>query len=101
MNDLPPDLPRLTVLETYLDLQLRAVRRSIAELQHPPVSPAAEAWTLERIRTDPQRPLGRLHRSTCHLSSGPTLNRMEARLALREPGIEPCTGCLPEEGLRE
>ncbi|MFV8127557.1 DUF6233 domain-containing protein [Streptomyces syringium] len=95
MSDLPPDLPRLRTLETYLDLQLQAVRKALA--QHTPsAAPSDDTWVLQHVRGAPDRPLNWLHHSTCHLAKGARLSRREAEIALAEPGVQPCGACKPD-----
>lgn len=97
MSDLPPDLPRLQILETYLRMQLDAVRARIAHLQQP----RPEGWVLQIMRTNPDKPLSWLHRADCFAAQGATLSRSEALIALDEPGVHSCDACRPEEGLRQ
>jgi len=94
MSELPPDLPRLQTLETYLRLQLVAVRAAIAQLQQQP-----EGYTLQVMRTRPDTPLSWLHRAGCPTGGGPELSRSEALIALGEPGVQPCDGCRPDREL--
>lgn len=98
MNGLPPDLPRLRTLETYLELQLRQVREAIGRLEQPQ-APQAEGWVLQHIPSTRDQPINWLHRADCHLAKGARLNRREAALALAEPGVRPCDACHPEQGL--
>ncbi|MFI9206313.1 DUF6233 domain-containing protein [Streptomyces sp. NPDC053048] len=102
---LPPDLSRLQTLELYLDLQLQAVRDRIAALTPATLSTPATSWRLQHIRGAPGH-LAVLHTEHCHIiaraqPSLPRLGEREARLALDEPGVEPCGGCTPERTLRD
>lgn len=105
MNELPPDLPRLHTLETYLQLQLQAVRSRIAEIETAaPTTPAtlpAEAtpgwWRLQPNRAG--RGGGILHRGDCPHAGGARLSRAEALIALSEPGVEMCEQCQPQKAL--
>lgn len=120
MSDLPPDLPRLRTLQTYLGLQLQQVNARIEDLEKtartPDASPspppaksgpeAAQGAALAELRWwrfVPNRgtPGGVLHRGDCHLASGGALlNLTEARLILDE-GARPCDGCCPEVRLAQ
>ncbi|MFI8942777.1 DUF6233 domain-containing protein [Streptomyces syringium] len=101
MNDLPPDLPRLRTVETYLDMQLQRVRAAIAEHeQRTKAEPAtSETWILQHIPGAKDRPLNWLHRSSCHLAKGARLSRREAEIALAEPTVRPCGACKADAGL--
>ncbi|MGK5729745.1 DUF6233 domain-containing protein [Streptomyces sp. URMC 124] len=98
MNDLPPDLPRLRTLETYLELQLQQVREAIQRQER--AQAEEEGWTLQRIPSGKGHPLLWLHRTSCHLAKGARLSRQEAVLALGEPGVRVCDGCHADEGLK-
>ncbi|MBB4893579.1 hypothetical protein FHS39_002610 [Streptomyces olivoverticillatus] len=100
MNDLPPDLPRLRTLETYLELQLQRVRDAIEGLEPTKEETKAEGWVLQHIPSPRDKPLSWLHTSTCILAKGGArLTRREARLALAEAGVRPCETCHPERVL--
>jgi hypothetical protein len=120
MSDLPPDLPRLRTLETYLALQLDQVRARIREQEEA----ARAAGQAPRGAADsdqesgdagaddgvawwklvPGRPAV-LHRGDCpSAGSGPTITRSVARTALKDrvdgkPTATACTRCHPELGL--
>jgi hypothetical protein len=123
MSDLPPDLDRLRTLETYLRLQLDAVRAAIhrAEQDAPPVgdrSPRALAAAERQRRADavpsddsirwwklaPGRP-ATLHRGDCTTAgTGPTITRSMARAALTDERdgaatAVACGHCRPDIGL--
>lgn len=107
VNDLPPDLPRLRTLETWLALQLQAVRTAIT---------AAETRERERQRGIAMRPpqpdwlieqsIGRdappvyVHVGGCHMagkrSKGAT---REAALRALTEGIDACPHCRPDSEL--
>ncbi|MFF7329703.1 DUF6233 domain-containing protein [Streptomyces sp. NPDC008150] len=106
MSDLPPDLPRLRVLETWLTLSLAEVRQRIAALERPAPTPApapptpeparpAPAWLLE-YRPPDQHP-HTVHTGDCWTS--PRYTRVategQARQAIDE-GVERCDVCDPE-----
>lgn len=96
MSELPPDLPRLRTLETYLRMQLSAVRARINQLQQP----QPEGYRLQTMRTRPDTPLSWLHRAGCPTGGGHRLSRSEALIALDEPNVRPCDGCRPDQELR-
>lgn len=124
MSELPPDLGRLRTLETYLQLQLDAVRAAIrrAEQEAPPVgdrSPRAQAAAERQRRADavpaddsvrwwkvaPGHP-ATLHRGDCTAAgAGPTITRSMAIAALTDehdgqPTAVACGRCRPDLGLR-
>ncbi|WP_351234207.1 DUF6233 domain-containing protein [Streptomyces sp. NPDC002133] len=106
-SDLPPDLPRLHVLETFLVLTLARVRerithleqqeaiRSRAERQQPPPE-----WTLE-ISINGQSPIG-VHAGDCRMGGSQVrtrqITREQAARALAE-GVEACRFCRPDSEL--
>ncbi|GAA0501064.1 DUF6233 domain-containing protein [Streptomyces olivaceiscleroticus] len=103
-EDLPPDLPRLRTLETWLGMQLDRVRHRIAQLE-------AEAAAHEQRRTPAPRPdwliepgiSGRpisVHTGDCGMSGKRPrpVTRDQARNALAE-GVEPCGMCRPDTAL--
>lgn len=102
MNDLPPDLPRLRTLETYLALQLDHVRARITELEqsaaHTRPLPPPPDWLLE-MEINGRHPLA-LHTGDCHMAGKRPrpLNRDQAMRALVE-GVEPCGMCRPDTAL--
>jgi uncharacterized protein DUF6233 len=112
MSDLPPDVPRLRVIETflrerlvkndviatYLRLQLDAVQRRIAEIET--AEPSA-AWRLQHLPRGVGQPgTGVLHRDDCFIDGGGKLDREAAVMALDEDNIEMCEACQPERELR-
>lgn len=101
MNDfLPPDLDRLRVIETFLDLQLQAVRAEIARqegaaapVSHP--APPTRPWLVKYDISTAQRPL-QVHVEDCAVS-GPLTRRVaedEARRWVVEVGV--CQFCRPD-----
>ena len=104
MSDLPPDLPRLRTLETWLQLSLDRVRQQIAdeEKRHaevaarlPPTAPPE--WELE---SDLGRRPVRVHVGGCTMGGkGLRMKRIGRDDALRLLGIdrlEPCRYCRPD-----
>lgn len=107
MNDLPPDLPRLRTLETWLQLHLEQVRAAIAatekreqERQHGlDARPPAPDWLLEQGLNRDAPPV-QVHAGGCwnagKRSKGVT--RDTALRALTE-GVPACTHCRPDSEL--
>ncbi|MCX4704387.1 DUF6233 domain-containing protein [Streptomyces sp. NBC_01373] len=106
MHDLPPDLPRLRTLETWLQLNLAQVRQAIA---------AAEQREAERQRGIEHRPptpdwmiqysLGgrhplHVHTGGCHMA-GPRPKGVTREAALRAlaDGVTACSHCRPDSEL--
>ena len=107
VNDLPPDLPRLRTLETWLALQLQAVRTAIT---------AAETRERERQRGLTMRPpppdwlieasIGRdappvyVHVGGCHMA-GKRSKGVARDVALRAltEGVDACPHCRPDSEL--
>ncbi|TXS35242.1 DUF6233 domain-containing protein [Streptomyces sp. t39] len=102
MSDiLPPDLDRLRVIETFLDLQLQAVRAEISRREGtapappPSVRPARPPWLVEYDISAAQRPL-QVHVEDCAVT-GPRTRRVtegEARRWVVEVGA--CQFCRPD-----
>ncbi|MFD8384310.1 DUF6233 domain-containing protein [Streptomyces sp. NPDC059679] len=100
MTDLPPDLPRLRTLETWLNLQLKAVRARIAALEGPPSAGRRVGWWVTWARTPPGTPRrGTLHQAGCWSPGEPTMGREEAVAMLEQEGVESCPACKPHEAL--
>ncbi|MFI6771153.1 DUF6233 domain-containing protein [Streptomyces sp. NPDC050355] len=107
MNELPPDLPRLKAIETYLQLQLRRVQQKVAEAEQWEASRRAAAqprtppeWTLQMdIGADP-RPVA-VHHGEC-TTGGKRLQRVTRRDAIEalSVGILPCALCRPDRELQ-
>lgn len=97
VDPLPPDLPRLRTLETYLEVQLQLVRERIARLEQP----QQPGWRLVPRRAPAGQPRHAvLHRGDCWMQGGHALTRREAELALDEDAVEACDICHPEEELQ-
>jgi hypothetical protein len=101
MSDLPPDLDRLRTLETYLRLQLDAVRAAIhrAEQDAPPVgdrSPRALA-AAERLRRDQAVPYAARSRTALRCRRTAVLT-VRASLRIAPATLVPCTWCSLRHG---
>ncbi|MFJ3201040.1 DUF6233 domain-containing protein [Streptomyces sp. NPDC086989] len=105
MSDLPPDLPRLRTLETWLGMTLERVRQQIAAAEQQEAAaarrelPPPPDWLIEHGIGVGAHPV-RVHaghcwdtRSRCHPAS-----RDLARRALAD-GVEACTHCRPDTAL--
>ncbi len=105
VSELPPDLPRLRTLETWLRLQLTAVRARIQFLEQQernrpaPVRPPRPDWLLETERLGGRsgRPV-RVHVGGCGQARGRAISREQAVDALGQ-GVEACYGCRPDTQL--
>jgi hypothetical protein len=106
VSDLPPDLPRLRTLETWLALTLDRVRQQItAEEQRlaeeaarrPPLPPPD--WLIEHGIGVGRAPV-RVHVGSCWDTRSRCLptDRDAARRALAD-GVEACTHCRPDTAL--
>lgn len=107
MTDLPPDLPRLRVLETWLALALADVRRAIASAERREAErrrgeqarPAPPDWLLE-VGLNKGAPPVHVHVGGCwnagRRSRGVT--RDEALRALAD-GVRACSACRPDTEL--
>lgn len=107
VNDLPPDLPRLRTLETWLVYTLDRVRRQIADAERREqerqrgieARPPAPDWLLE------QGPSGRtpvyVHAGGCWSMGkrGRGISREQAIQALTEGGVVACPVCRPDSAL--
>ncbi|WP_225080398.1 DUF6233 domain-containing protein [Streptomyces sp. CoT10] len=107
MNDLPPDLPHLRALETWLVLTLDRVRQQIAiterleqERQHgEQARPAAPDWILEGgLSRD--SPAVTVHVGGWHMA-GKRWKGVPRDVALRalSEGVEACVHCRPDAEL--
>ncbi|MDQ0994732.1 DUF6233 domain-containing protein [Streptomyces sp. V3I7] len=75
MNDLPPDLPRLRTLETWLEFTLGRAWQQIADLERREVEqrhgqeqrPPAPDWLLE-IGLNRDAPPNAVHVGGCHMA---------------------------------
>jgi len=107
VSDLPPDLPRLRTLETWLVMSLARVRQQIAVEEarqaevaaRLPLAPRPE-WELE---TDLGRRPVRVHVGSCSMSgTGPRRRPLTREAALRALGVdrvEACPYCSPDVAL--
>jgi hypothetical protein len=107
VSDLPPDLPRLRILETWLVMSLARVRQQIAAEEArqaevaarlPPAAPPE--WELE---TDLGRRPVRVHVGGCGMSGKGfrrhPLTRDAALRALGVDRLEACPYCSPDAAL--
>ncbi|MFH8531465.1 DUF6233 domain-containing protein [Streptomyces tendae] len=107
MTDLPPDLPRLRTLETWLALTLDQVRAAIrlaeqreAERQRATRDrPQPPDWLLE-LGLNRNSPPVQVHQGDCWNSGKRTrgISLDEARRAITE-GVKPCDACRPDSAL--
>ncbi|WP_326617658.1 DUF6233 domain-containing protein [Streptomyces decoyicus] len=106
-DSLPRDLPRLHAIALYLDLQLRAVRSRIAEVEQWEASrkaaarpPSPPEWTLQVDVGGEQRPVA-VHHGECTVA-GTRSRRITRRDAIEAlaVGVEPCLMCRPDRELQ-
>ncbi|MGW6292776.1 DUF6233 domain-containing protein [Streptomyces sp. NPDC055058] len=107
MTDLPPDLPRLRVLETWLQLTLDRVRRQIADAERRErerqqglaARPAPPDWLLEQGLNRDAPPV-QVHIGGCWNAGKRSrpISRDEALHALAD-GVKPCVQCRPDPEL--
>ncbi|GHJ40762.1 DUF6233 domain-containing protein [Streptomyces sp. TS71-3] len=107
MSDLPPDLPRLRVLETWLLYMLDRVRRKIAFLERRESErrrgdrerPPVPDWTVE-MGIGHGRPPVYVHVGGCPTAGGRLrpVGRAAAVRALTE-GTSACPHCRPDSAL--
>ncbi len=105
MNDLPPDLPRLRTLETWLQYTLDRVRQQIvvaeqtAALQQRAAPPPPPDWVVQLSIGGEGQPIT-LHVGGCRSAGrrARPVNRDQAMRALVE-GLEPCGLCRPDTEL--
>ncbi|MFI6530529.1 DUF6233 domain-containing protein [Streptomyces uncialis] len=106
MSDLPPDLPRLRTLETWLELTLREVRQRIADEERREAERARGAaarspvpdWVVEGgIGAGP--PVY-VHIGGCHMA-GPRSRGVARDQAVRAlvDGVDACPQCRPDSAL--
>ncbi|GHI41934.1 DUF6233 domain-containing protein [Streptomyces violascens] len=108
---LPPDLPRLRTLETWLTLTLDQVRQKIAKVQEVEAEQAARrlppeppAWIITTSRAPSARgtkPPRTVHVGDCGMTEGGTtqaISRDQALRALTE-GVPGCQFCRPDTEL--
>ncbi|MYR58286.1 hypothetical protein GTY54_19295 [Streptomyces sp. SID625] len=107
MNDLPPDLPRLRTLETWLALQLDQVRQHISAVEQREqerqrgldARPPAPDWIIEHSIGAVRKPIA-VHVGGCHMTGARTkgIDRETALRALVE-GVDACPHCRPDTEL--
>lgn len=107
VNDLPPDLPRLRVLETWLKLTLDRVRQQIADAERREQEhrtgqerrPAPPDWLLEYGLNRDALPIA-VHTGDCRMAGqrAKGVDSDTARRALAG-GVEACTHCRPDSEL--
>ncbi|MFJ9558456.1 DUF6233 domain-containing protein [Streptomyces fuscichromogenes] len=108
MNDLPPDLPRLRTLETWLAHTLDRVRRQIDHLERREQEtqrsqqnrPPAPAWILELGPSADALPAC-LHTCACWATGRRNrgVDRVTALRALTD-GVPACPECRPDTALQ-
>ncbi|MER5966797.1 DUF6233 domain-containing protein [Streptomyces sp. NPDC002057] len=108
MSELPPDLPRLRTLETWLTVSLDRVRARIAEVETReaalrPVRQRREepGWVLAYLREQGRRVPDSVHIDDCRMAGkniGP-LTREEARQILHAGQVQACAICRPDSDL--
>ncbi|GAA4799380.1 DUF6233 domain-containing protein [Streptomyces ziwulingensis] len=104
MSDLPPDLPRLRTLETFLALLLGEVRDAIAAKERQEAEqrrgeaarPAPPDWLLE-VGLNRDSPPVQVHVGDCWNKGKRRqgISRNEAWRALAD-GVRACTACKPD-----
>lgn len=107
MNDLPPDLPRLRILETWLALTLDRVRQQITDAERREqerqrgidARPPQPEWLLELGLNRDSVP-NMVHEGHCHMAGKRSrgISRADALRWLAE-GIPACTHCRPDSEL--
>ncbi|MEU9927301.1 DUF6233 domain-containing protein [Streptomyces anulatus] len=115
MGDLPPDLDRLRILETWLVLSLRRVREQIAAVERPARPerasrpPAAARPARPRRTPTPDwgistagigAPVAEIHRGDCFAGGKPLqpISTERARAELAD-GVQACGVCRPDSVL--
>jgi hypothetical protein len=107
MSDLPPDLPRLRTLETWLAYTLDRVRRQIGALERQELErqrgeqarPPAPDWVLE-LGLNRDSPPVYVHEGGCW-STGKRARGVSRETALRAlvEGVPACPHCRPDSAL--
>ncbi|WP_030168868.1 DUF6233 domain-containing protein [Streptomyces sp. NRRL S-813] len=107
MNDLPPDLPRLRTLETWLALSLDRVRQQIAAAERREqerqrgidARPPVPDWMIER-GLNPDSPPVAVHVGGCYMA-GKRWKGVQRDVALRAlaEGVDACSHCRPDAEL--
>ncbi|MFF4459443.1 DUF6233 domain-containing protein [Streptomyces mirabilis] len=106
-DDLPPDLPRLRTLETWLILSLTRVQRRIADIEQreaerrhgQQVQPPIPDWLLEVGIGSDKAPVA-VHVGGCHMA-GKRVRGILRDQALRAitGGVDACSHCRPDSEL--
>ncbi|MGX1887504.1 DUF6233 domain-containing protein [Streptomyces sp. NPDC055287] len=105
--DLPPDLPRLRILETFLLALLARVREQITHLEQQAVirdkierqKPPPD-WTLQ-ISINGRTPVA-VHAGECSMGGSPVRNKeisREEALRWLSQGVSACPACRPDTEL--
>lgn len=107
MNDLPPDLPRLRTLETWLATSLHRVRQQIAAAEQREAEqqrgiaaqPPTPDWMIEGGLNRDAPPVY-VHVGGCHMAGKRSkgVDRNTALRALTE-GVDACPHCRPDSEL--
>jgi hypothetical protein len=107
VTDLPPDLPRLRTLETWLALTLAQVRQAIAAAEQREAErqrgiqtrPPQPDWLIEQS-LDRRVPPVYVHVGGCHMA-GKRSKGVDRATALRAlgDGIDACPHCRPDSDL--
>ncbi|WP_371602311.1 DUF6233 domain-containing protein [Streptomyces sp. NBC_01220] len=107
MNDLPPDLPRLRTLETWLAMSLARVRAQISAAEQRETErrqgeerrPPAPDWIIE-LGIGQGAPPIEVHAGHCHAAGKRrrTIDRDQARTLLAD-GVRACVHCRPDTDL--
>ncbi|MEU8623342.1 DUF6233 domain-containing protein [Streptomyces sp. NPDC048669] len=107
MNDLPPDLPRLRTLETWLAASLHRVRQQIAAAEQREAErrqgeerrPPTPDWIVE-LGIGQGAPPSEVHAGHCHAAGKRRreIDRDQA-LALLADGVRACAHCRPDTDL--
>lgn len=107
-EDLPPDLPRLRTLETWLAYSLHRVQARISEVEQREADmrprrqlPDGPTWVLSYLRVRGQATEDSVHLGGCKMASHHTraLTREQALRAITAGGIRACEICRPDSEL--
>jgi hypothetical protein len=106
VTDLPPDLPRLRTLETWLTYSLAQVRQQIAAIEQREAErrrgeqarPPTPDWMIEQGLNG--RAAVYVHVGGCHMAGkrSRAASREQALQALAD-GVDACTHCRPDSEL--
>ncbi|MFJ8348975.1 DUF6233 domain-containing protein [Streptomyces sp. NPDC094153] len=107
MHDLPPDLPRLRTLETWLIYTLKRVRQEITDVERREAEqqrgiaarPPAPEWVLELGLNRDSLPIT-VHVGGCHMT-GKRWRGVPREVAVRAitEGVPACGHCHPDTAL--